>query len=107
MYDVFSPGWGNVLAINNATSATAAQQLPVGAEVIALTNTSTTAIAYIIVTPFDGVTAPTGTAPTATTGFPILPNSQVRIRVGKGGKVIRAIASAADGVLIVNPGNGG
>ena len=106
MYDVFAPGPG-AIAITNATSATAAVSLPSGASEIALTNTSATALVMIAVTPFDGATAPTGTAPTLTSGFPILPSTQIRIRVGGRGKVIRAIASAADGVLIVNPGNGG
>jgi hypothetical protein len=107
MFDVFAPGWNGTLAISNATSATAAALLPDGASEIALTNTSETADVFIVVTPFDGATVPTGTAPTLTSGFPVLARTQVRIRVGKGRKVIRAIASAADGALIVNPGNGG
>lgn len=104
---VFNPGWGSEFSVNNATSATAAVDLPASCREVCLTNTSSTAIVRVVVTPYEGVTTPTGTAPSATTGLPILPNQQIRIGVGMGRKVIRTIATAADGTLMVNPGNGG
>lgn len=107
MFDVFSPGFAGTISVNNATSATAAAELPSGAETIALTNTSSTARVHVFVTPYDGATAPTGTAPTLTNGMPILPSQQIRIKVGKGPKVIRTIATAADGAILITPGNGG
>jgi hypothetical protein len=104
---VFNPGWGAQTVVANATSATAAVDLPATCREIALTNTSGTAITYVYVTPYEGVTVPTGVAPTAANGFPILPGQQIRIGVGIGRKVIRTIASAADGSIIISPGNGG
>lgn len=108
MERVFAPGFGDEIIIPNATSATAAQNLPSNCQEIALWNTSATATVVIYVTPYDGIVTPTGTAPTTSDGFPVPPNSGlVRIRVGSGRKVIRAIATAADGNLWVIPGNGG
>lgn len=104
---VFNPAWGAEFSIANAISATAAVDLPSTAREVALTNTSATAEVRVFVTPYHGVTTPAGTAPTLTTGLPILPGQQIRIGVGVGRKVIRAIASVADGALMVNPGNGG
>ncbi len=107
MYDVFAPGWGGTISVTNAVAATAAVDIPSAAQVICLTNTSATARVHVVVTPYDGATAPAGTAPTTSTGMPILPNQQIRIRVGPGNKVIRTIATAADGSIIITPGNGG
>ncbi len=108
MFDVFTPAWGSTTSVANSASATAAVDLPFSCSEIALTNTSTTARVHVIVTPYNNtVTAPTGTAPTTSTGMPILPGKQIRIRVGKGNKVIRTIATAADGNIIITPGNGG
>ena len=104
---VFNPAWGAEFSIANAISATAAVNLPANSREVALTNTSATAEVRVFVTPYEGVTTPAGTAPTATTGLPILPGQQIRIGVGIGRKVIRTIATAADGTLMVNPGNGG
>ena len=106
MFDVFSPGFAGTVSVTNATSATAAVELPSGAETIALTNTSSTARVHVFVTPYDGAQV-AGTAPTTSTGMPILPSQQIRIRVGKGPKVIRTIATAADGAILITPGNGG
>lgn len=104
---VFNPGWGSEFSITNAITASAAVDLPVTSREVALTNTSATAEVRVFVTAYEGVTTPAGTAPTLTTGMPIQPGQQIRIGVGTGRKVIRAIASAADGTLMVNPGNGG
>lgn len=103
----FTPAWGSSTVVSNATSATAAVALPKSCEQVVLTNTSATAITYVLVTNYytDGTT-PTGDTPTATNGFPILPSSQIRLTVGFGNKLIRTIASAADGNIIISPGNG-
>jgi len=107
MRTVFSPAWGDTTNVTNAIAATAAVALPKQADEVMLTNTSATAITYVIVTPYlDEATVPTGTAPTASNGFPVLPASQVRVYVGAGCKVIRTIASAADGAIIITPGVG-
>ena len=108
MSRVFCPAWGTAnINVTNATSATAAVDLPKQADEVVLTNTSLTAIIYVMVTPyFNEATFPTGTAPTSAEGFPILPLSQARLHVGPGLKVIRTIASAADGSIIITPGNG-
>ena len=107
MYDVFSTAYGSTSSVTHATSATAAVDLPRSAETGVLTNTSSPARVHVFVTYYDGLTVPTGTAPTTTSGLPILPGQQIRIRCGKGGKVIRTIATAADGEIIITPGNGG
>lgn len=105
--DVFSPSWTTAFAVNNATSATAAAMLPNEATQLLLTNTSTTAIANVMVTHYQSAAETmTGIAPTVTTGVPVLPSSQVHVAVQYGSKVIRTIASAADGAIIVTPGRG-
>lgn len=103
----FYPLGGRSVTIANAVaSATPGVPLQQTWESIVLTNTSTTAIAYVRLTQQDTPTAINGDAPTATADLPILPMSQIRIWAGVGLKVIRAIASAADGNLIVTPGDG-
>lgn len=104
---VFTPGWGSEFSITNAVTATAAVDLPASCREVALTNTSATARVHVVVTPYEGATAPAGVAPTLNNGLPVLPSQQIRIGVGMGRKVIRIIATAADGTLHVNPGNGG
>lgn len=106
-YKPFAPAWGATTSVTNATSATAAIVIPKSCEQVVLTNTSTTAISYVLVTVYqDQATVPTGDVPTATNSLPVLPGAQVRVTVGPGYKVIRTIASAADGAIIINPGNG-
>jgi hypothetical protein len=107
MQQIFNPIWGRTSVVTNSATATAAIDLPRSAQEIALTNTSATARVHVFVTPYDGITPPTGAAPTLTNGLPILPNTQIRVRVGAGAKVIRTIATAADGAIIITPGNGG
>lgn len=103
----FAPSWGSTTVVANAVAATAAVNLPVSAEQVVLTNTSLTATTFVRVTPYlDQGTVPTGDAPTTTQGMPVLPGQQIRITVGPGPKVIRTIASAADGNIIIVPGNG-
>lgn len=108
MYDqIFNPAWGSSTAVVNTGAATAAVDLPQTAQEVALTNTSATARVHVYVTPYQGVTPPTGTAPTTSNGMPVLPGQQIRVRVGAGSKVIRTISTAADGLIIITPGNGG
>lgn len=107
MFDVFAPGWGSTVTVTNATSATAAVVLPANAQEVLLTNTSSSARVHVYVTTYEGATAPTGVEPTTSTGLPILPGQQIRVRVGSYNKVIRTIATAADGEIIITPGNGG
>lgn len=103
----FSPSWGSTTEVTNAISATAAVVLPKDRDCVVLTNTSSTARVHVYVTPYlDESTVPTGTAPTTSTGLPILPGQQIRIYVGPGLKVIRTIATAADGFLFITPGSG-
>lgn len=103
----FCPAWGQQTVVTNATSATAAVVIPKSCEQVALTNTSTTATSFILVTYYETEGAPpTGTAPTTSTGFPIPPSTQIVVTVGFGNKLMRTIASAADGNIIISPGNG-
>ena len=103
----FTPAWGSTTSVVNATSATSAVVLPKDRDGIVLTNTSATARAHVILTQYgsEGGALPTGDEPTVTNGLPILPNQQIMVYVGIGPSVIRAIATAADGALIVTPGS--
>jgi len=103
----FAPAWGSTTIVTNAVAATAAVVLPKECQQVLLTNTSTTARVHVMVTPYlDEATVPTGTAPTTSTGLAILPSGQIRVTVGPGLKVIRTIATAADGTIQILPGNG-
>lgn len=107
MERAFQPAWGATTSVTNATSATAAVVLPKSCDQVLLTNTSGTARVHVYVTTYlDESSVPTGTAPTTSTGLPILPNSQIRVTVGPNCKVIRTIATAADGVVLITPGDG-
>lgn len=108
MSSIFSPAWNSTINIVNAVAATTAVQIPKNCNALLLTNTSLTARAHINLTFYqsEGGALPTGTAPTTSDSLPILPNQQIYVYVGQGGPaVIRAIATAADGALIVTPGN--
>lgn len=106
MERAFQPAWGATTSVTNATSATAAVVLPKTCDQVLLTNTSTTARVHVIVTTYlDESSVPTGTAPTTSTGLAILPNSQIRVTVGPNCKLIRTIATAADGVILITPGD--
>lgn len=103
----FAPAWGSTTSVTNAVAATAAVVLPKECQQVLLTNTSASARVHVYVTPYlDEATVPTGTAPTTSTGLAILPSGQIRITVGPGCKVIRTIATAADGTIQILPGNG-
>lgn len=103
----FAPAWGSTTSVSNSATATAAVVLPKSCEQVVLTNTSTTARTNVMVTTYatEG-SPPTGDAPTTSTGLAILPGGQIRITVGPGNKVIRTIATAADGEIQIVPGNG-
>jgi hypothetical protein len=105
--NTFSPAWNSTIEITNAIASAAAVALPKNANALLLTNTSATARAHVALTSYqsEGDALPTGTAPTTSIGLPILPNQQIVVYVGQSLKVIRAIATAADGVLLVTPGN--
>lgn len=107
MNDVFSPAWGSTIDIVNAVAATTAVAIPKNCDALVLTNTSGTARTHVYLTEYqsEGEALPTGIAPTLSNGLAILPNSQIAIRCGQGLKAIRAIATLADGSLLVTPGN--
>lgn len=107
MFDVFNPAFGAATVVANSATATAAVDLPRSCQEVALYNSSATALTVVYITPYEGVTVPTGTAPTLTQGFAVPPGQLIRIRVGPGAKVIRTIASAADGNIWIMPGRGG
>lgn len=105
----FNPIWGATTRVSNSATATAALVLPADSDTVALTNSSATATVFVRVTTYEDQGAPTtGDAPTATTDMPILPLSQIRIFTAAQGtpKLIRTIASAADGFIYVTPGKG-
>ena len=103
----FAPAWGSTSSVANSATATAAIVLPKSCLQVSLTNTSATARTHVMVTPYTSeASVPTGDAPTTSTGYAVLPNTQTVITVGPGCKVIRTIATAADGNIIITPGNG-
>ena len=102
----FSPAWGSTTSVSNAISATAAVVLPKNCNAVMLTNTSATARTHVMLTTFENESAPPpGTAPTDQKGVPILPGGQVVLYVGPNLQVLRTIATAADGNIIITPGN--
>lgn len=107
MERAFEPAWGDATSVSNATSATAAVVLPKTCQQVVLTNKSSSATVNVMLTRYlDESDPPTGTAPTTSSGLAVLPSSQIRITVGPGHKLLRTIASAADGTIEILPGNG-
>lgn len=103
----FTPAWGSTTVVSNSTTATAAVVLPRDRDCVVLTNTSSTARVHVMLTNYlDEATVPTGTAPTTSTGFPVLPGQQIRLYTGVRCKLLRTIATAADGSIIITPGSG-
>ena len=104
--DKFNPAQGGSFAVTNAVAATTAVDIPGNCDAIYLANTSTTAVVYFRVTQYMDATAGAGEAPTAALDMAILPGHGIVVGVGKGyRKVIRFIASAADGKVQATPGN--
>lgn len=104
---IFSPAEGKTTAVTNSASATAAVEIPYDCNAILLSNSSATATSFVRVTYFGLATdTMTGVAPATTTDIPILPGQQILRYVQKGKhKVIRTIASAADGITYITPGS--
>ncbi len=104
----FAPAEGKTTTVVNAVAATTAVVLPFDCDTVVLTNSSTTAIVFVRVT-YYGLASDTmtGAAPTVLLDLPILPSQQIRRYVAPGQhKVIRTIASAADGNIYITPGSG-
>lgn len=103
---------GKSFRVNNAVAATAQAILPASSTAVALTNNSTTAIAYYRITKYLDQSDPpadsAANAPTVLVDMPIQPSSQIRVLSGPEGgfKFIRLIASAADSYVTVTPGTG-
>lgn len=102
----FNPKPGGTIAITNATTATADQSLDEDCQQLSLYNSSATAIAFFRVTTYPTSSLGTGVAPTVTTDMPVGPGHRIVVTVGRGPKEIRCIASAANGILYVTPGQG-
>ena len=105
----FQPKEGATTRVANSATATPGVALPYDCDTVVLTNSSTTATVFVRVTQFLDSTLPAdaaANAPTVTTDMPILPNSQIRRAVGEGNKMIRTIASSADGFIYITPGTG-
>ncbi len=103
----FIPAEGRTSVVANSATATAAIEIPFDSDAVLLSNTSTTATAFVRVTYYLAASeVGAGTAPTVTTDYPILPTRQMvhGLQNGKH-KVIRTIASAADGNIIITPGH--
>ena len=103
---IFVPAEGKTSAVSNATSATAAVALPFDCNAVAIANSSATAIGFVRITYYPNADLGTGDAPAVTTDIPILPGHHIVRYIQKGKhKVIRTIASAADGTLYITPGS--
>lgn len=103
----FCPVEGKTTTVANSATATAAVVLPFDSNTVVLTNGSTTATAFVRVTYYGSASdTMTGDAPTVLLDLPILPSQQIRRYVAPGHKVIRTIASAADGNIYITPGSG-
>ena len=103
----FAPAEGKTTTVANSATATAAVALPYDCDTLVLTNSGSTAIAFVRVTYYGSASdTMTGTAPTLTTDLPVLPQQQIRRYVQPGHKVVRTIASAADGNIYITPGTG-
>lgn len=103
---------GRSTRVNNSATASAQLILPASSTAVALTNNSTTAIAYYRITKYLDQSDPpidsSTNAPTVLVDMPIQPSSQIRVLTGSEGsfKFIRLIASAADSYVTVTPGTG-
>lgn len=105
----FQPADGATIAQANATTS-AGGSLPDNAAQVALFNTSATATVYwscrSLNSPADA--GPTAVIPSGGTlgSIPVPPGAQIRLTVGRGPKKYATIASAADGALLITPGEG-
>lgn len=103
----FVPAEGRTSTVANSATATAAIELPYDCDAISLTNSSATATTFVRVTYYNMASeVGAGTAPTTTVDYPIRPASTIVRGVQNGKhKVIRTIASAADGNIYITPGH--
>lgn len=104
----FDPGNNSTIEQPNAITS-AGGVLPETASTVVLTNTSATATAYFTYVRTDAAnTTATAVIPSGSTrgSMPILPNQQIRITVNTGPKAYATIASAANGSLLITPGDG-
>lgn len=106
----FQPTAAGTIAQANAI-ASAGGSLPESCNVVALYNSSATATAFwecrTLNSPADaGPTAVVPVSGGATGGTPIAPGQQIRLTVAPGNKKYATIASAADGILYITPGQG-
>lgn len=104
---VFTPSWVSTVAVTNAATATAAVEPPDNARSVLITNTSATARVHLMLTYYPDGIAGAGTAPTTSNGVPVLPGQQIRVGLPAGKKVLRTIATAADGSTFLTFGEGG
>lgn len=105
---VYTPAWNSTIAVTNAATATAAVEIPFNARSVLITNTSLTARVHLLLTYYpDGIISGSGDAPTTSTGLVVLPGSRICVGLLNGAKVIRTIATAADGTTFLTPGEGG
>lgn len=105
----FQPN-GSTIAVANSVSSVSGT-LPEECSQVALYNTSATATVYWTSRTLNAVAdaAPAAVIPVdggAVGAMPIPPGAQVRLTVGAGLKKYAAIASAADGNLLITPGIG-
>ncbi|MDT0507529.1 hypothetical protein [Novosphingobium sp. MMS21-SN21R] len=106
----FQPMSAGAIAQANATSS-AGGSLPETCNVVALYNSSATAVVFwecrtLTSTADAGPTAVVPASGGATGGFPIPPGQLIRVTVAPGIKKYATIASAADGILYITPGQG-
>jgi hypothetical protein len=111
MLKPFCPSPASSFYIPNAITASTPVAIPDGCDQLMLYNSSATAIAFLRVATLPsntdaGVNATFAGLAAAPGGFPVPPGHRFVISVGFGAKRISAIASIADGNLLVTPGNG-
>ena len=99
MIEPFEPAYGQTLTIANSAAARAVASVPDSVSVVALYNSSTTAMAYFVCQQGAGRLA-------TAADMPIPPGQFIRITVPSGHKSFSVIASAADGNLTVAFGQG-
>lgn len=105
--EIFTPSWADSVSVTNAATATAAVTMPFNARTVLITNTSATARVHLMMTYYPDGAVGAGDAPTLSSGVPVLPGQQIRVGLRNGAKVMRTIATGADGNTILTFGEGG
>lgn len=106
----FQPVPAGTIAQTNAV-ASAGGTLPDACTVVAIYNSSATATVFWECRTLNSLAdaGPSAVIPVsggASGGMPVPPSTQMRVTVGPGNKKYATIASAADGVLYITPGQG-